>query len=203
MVILFYFLGASTAGPTANWICYRYTLVLAAAIFFVGSILMAFAADYAFLMVGHFVGGIGVGYALTVSPVFTTEISPDSSRGFLTSLPEVVFNVVFSIGIGPIAWVYSSEVFPMRLRAQGCSMAAAVNIFTGGIVLLSFQLLLLFNRIDLGGVFFLHTGIAIVRWIFFYLFLPETKGTSIEEMETLFDGLWKFCKYRIGKFCEW
>ncbi|ONI15957.1 hypothetical protein PRUPE_3G071100 [Prunus persica] len=30
----------------------------------------------------------------------------------------------FSIGMGPIAWVYSSEIFPLKLRAQGCSMGS-------------------------------------------------------------------------------
>ncbi|CAI0389971.1 unnamed protein product [Linum tenue] len=33
----------------------------------------------------------------------------------------------FSIGLGPITWVYSSEIFPTRLRAQGSSLAISVN----------------------------------------------------------------------------
>jgi predicted MFS family arabinose efflux permease len=66
---------------------------MAGAIFFLGSILMGFATNYAFLMVGRFVAGVGVGYALMIAPVYTAEVSPASSRGFLTSFPEVSIHI--------------------------------------------------------------------------------------------------------------
>jgi MFS family permease len=50
---------------------------------------MGFATNYAFLMFGRFVAGIGVGYGLMIAPVYTAEVSPASSRGFLTSFAEV------------------------------------------------------------------------------------------------------------------
>ncbi|KAI8015204.1 putative polyol transporter 2 [Camellia lanceoleosa] len=53
---------------------------------------MGFATNDAFLMVGRFVAGISVGYAVMIAPVYTTEISPASSHGFLTSYPEVFIN---------------------------------------------------------------------------------------------------------------
>ncbi|KAJ8572284.1 hypothetical protein K7X08_008795 [Anisodus acutangulus] len=67
-------------------------MVVAAAIFFDGALLMGSATNYAFLMVGRFVAGVGVGYALMVVPVYTAEVSPACSRGFLTSFPEVFIN---------------------------------------------------------------------------------------------------------------
>ena len=82
-------LGSCAAGRTSDWIGRRYTIVLAGAIFFAGALLMGFAPNYAFLMFGRFVAGIGVGYALMIAPVYTAEVSPASSRGFLTSFPEV------------------------------------------------------------------------------------------------------------------
>lgn len=103
------------------------------------------------------------------------------------TLSSVAF---FSIGMGPIAWVYSSEIFPLQLRAQGCSMGVAVNRLTSGILLITF--ISLYKAITIGGAFFLYTGIAVVAWIFFYTLLPETKGRSLEEMETLF-----------GTYCKW
>ncbi|KAL9150722.1 hypothetical protein ABFS82_11G007500 [Erythranthe guttata] len=97
------------------------------------------------------------------------------------SLSSVAF---FSIGMGPIAWVYSSEIYPLRLRAQGCSMGVAANRFMSGVVLMTF--ISLYETITIGGAFFLFTGIAVVAWIFFYTLLPETKGRTLEEMEDLF-----------------
>ncbi|KAG6474070.1 hypothetical protein ZIOFF_067994 [Zingiber officinale] len=90
--------GSYAAGFTSDWIGRRYTIVLAAGIFFAGALLMGFATGYTFLMVGRFVAGIGVGYALMIAPVYTAELSPASSRGFLTSLPEVFINVGILLG---------------------------------------------------------------------------------------------------------
>lgn len=87
---LYCLVGSCAAGRTSDWIGRRYTIVFACAIFFVGALLMGFATNYAFLMVGRFVAGIGVGYALMIAPVYTAEVSPASSRGFLTSFPEVL-----------------------------------------------------------------------------------------------------------------
>ena len=84
-------IGSAAAGRTSDWIGRRYTIVLAGAIFFTGALLMGFATNYVFLMVGRFVAGIGIGYALMIAPVYTAEVSPASSRGFLTSFPEVGF----------------------------------------------------------------------------------------------------------------
>ena len=89
---LYCLVGSAAAGRTSDWIGRRYTIVLAGVIFFTGAILMGFATNYAFLMFGRFVAGIGVGYALMIAPVYTAEVSPASARGFLTSFPEVFIN---------------------------------------------------------------------------------------------------------------
>ncbi|KAJ9538001.1 hypothetical protein OSB04_030734 [Centaurea solstitialis] len=95
---LYCLVGSAAAGRTSDWIGRRYTIVFAGAIFFVGAILMGFATNYAFLMFGRFVAGIGVGYALMIAPVYTAEVSPASARGFLTSFPEVFINAGILLG---------------------------------------------------------------------------------------------------------
>ncbi|KAI3712220.1 hypothetical protein L1987_70771 [Smallanthus sonchifolius] len=95
---LYALIGAAAAGRTSDWIGRRYTIVLAGAIFFLGALLMGFATNYAFLMVGRFVAGVGVGYALMIAPVYTAEVSPASARGFLTSFPEVFINAGILLG---------------------------------------------------------------------------------------------------------
>ncbi|GLT58156.1 hypothetical protein SLA2020_310750 [Shorea laevis] len=106
----------------------------------------------------------------------------------------VLSNVAtFSIGMGPITWVYSSEIFPLRLRAQGVSIGVAVSSVTSGVVSMTF--ISLYKAITIGGAFFLYAGIATVSWIFFYLILPETRGKTLEEMGGLFGKLnWKCSK---------
>lgn len=103
----------------------------------------------------------------------------------------VLFNVAFfSIGLGPITWVYSSEIFPLKLRAQGVSLGVAVNRVISGIVSMTF--LSLYKAITIGGAFFLYAGIGVLAWVFFYTMLPETQGRTLEEMEVLF-----------GKYHKW
>lgn len=92
----------------------------------------------------------------------------------------------FSIGLGPITWVYSSEIFPLRLRAQGTSMGVAVNRVVSGVISMTF--LSLTNKITTGGAFFIFGGIATLAWLFFFTFLPETQGRQLEDMHELFDG---------------
>lgn len=90
----------------------------------------------------------------------------------------------FSIGLGPITWVYSSEIFPLRLRAQGTGLAISVNRLVSGSVSMTF--LTISEKITFGGTFFVMGGTMVVATIFFYCFLPETKGKSLEEIEALF-----------------
>ena len=96
---LYSLIGSCLAGRTSDWIGRRYTIVFAGAIFFAGAILMGFSPNYAFLMFGRFVAGIGMGYGLMIAPVYTSEVSPASSRGFLTSFTDVRHFISF-------IWIY-------------------------------------------------------------------------------------------------
>ncbi|KAK1402638.1 Polyol transporter 5 [Heracleum sosnowskyi] len=98
IINIFSLLGSFLAGRTSDWIGRRYTMVLAGGIFFTGAFLMGCATDFTFLIVGRFVAGIGVGYAMMIAPVYTTEVAPASSRGFLTSFPEVFINAGVLLG---------------------------------------------------------------------------------------------------------
>jgi MFS family permease len=95
---LYSLIGAFAAGRTSDRIGRRFTIVFAVAIFFVGALLMGFAVNYAMLMAGRFVAGVGVGYAIMIAPVYTAEISPAASRGFLTSFPDFFINSGILLG---------------------------------------------------------------------------------------------------------
>ncbi|KAJ4965293.1 hypothetical protein NE237_017142 [Protea cynaroides] len=95
----------------------------------------------------------------------------------------------FSMGLGPIPWVYSSEIFPLKLRAQGVSIGVAVNRVTSGVVGMTF--LSLYHAITIQGSFFMFAGITTIAGIFFYTFLPETHGKNLEDMEDLFSTSYK------------
>ncbi|KAF9614296.1 hypothetical protein IFM89_017276 [Coptis chinensis] len=76
---VFSLIGSLAAGKTSDWIGRRYTIILASCTFLIGALLMGFAPSFEFLMVGRLVAGIGVGYSLMIAPVYTAEISPNST----------------------------------------------------------------------------------------------------------------------------
>jgi len=100
----------------------------------------------------------------------------------------IVFTYIFvafvGIGMGPVTWVYSSEIFPLRLRAQGLGVSVTVNRVSNVLVVTSF--ISIYKRITMGGSFFMYSGITALAWCFYYS-LPETKGRSLEDMEEIFE----------------
>ncbi|KAE8666863.1 Polyol/monosaccharide transporter 5 isoform 3 [Hibiscus syriacus] len=122
--------GSLASGKTSVYIGRLYTIVLAAATFLVGAILMGFALSFPWLLAGRVVAGIGVGYSLMISPLYTAEISPAMKRGFLTCLPEVF--IVTGILIGYIV-NYSLSGLPQNINWRLMLGLAAVPAIAIGI----------------------------------------------------------------------
>ncbi|RLN31000.1 polyol transporter 5-like [Panicum miliaceum] len=96
----------------------------------------------------------------------------------------VAFVVAFSVGLGPLAWVYSSEILPLRLRGQGAGLGTAMNRVMSGVVTMTF--ISLYQAITMAGAFYLYAAVAAASFVFVYACLPETRGRSLEDMEELF-----------------
>ncbi|KAM3285514.1 hypothetical protein P3S67_024313 [Capsicum chacoense] len=90
----------------------------------------------------------------------------------------------FNIGLAPVTWVYCAEIYPLRYRALGNGLGVAVNRLMNATVSMTF--LTMSNAITIGGTFFLFCGVSVVALFFVIFFCPETKGKSMEEMESLF-----------------
>jgi MFS family permease len=86
----------------------------------VGALLMGFAVSYAMLMAGRFVAGVGVGYAIMITPVYTTEISPAASRDLLTSFPDFFINLGILLGyLSNYAFARGGRGTPSRHQGGG------------------------------------------------------------------------------------
>ncbi|XP_047047901.1 polyol transporter 5-like [Lolium rigidum] len=96
----------------------------------------------------------------------------------------VAFVCTFSVGFGPLAWVYSSEILPLRLRGQGAGLGTAMNRVMSGIVTMTF--ISLYGAITMAGTFYLYAAVAAASFVFIYTCLPETRGRNLEDMEQLF-----------------
>ncbi|KAG6717890.1 hypothetical protein I3842_04G123000 [Carya illinoinensis] len=107
--------------------------------------------------------------------------------GVALSVLSVCGNVAFfSVGIGPVCWVLTSEIFPLRLRAQASALGAVGNRVCSGLVAMSF--LSVSNAITVAGTFFTFSAVSALSVLFVYKFVPETKGKSLEQIELLFQN---------------
>jgi MFS family permease len=83
------------AGPVSDRIGRRAVLSAAAILFAVSAVLSAFAPTFALLVLARMIGGLGVGAALIIAPMYIAEIAPAESRGRLVSFNQL--NIVVGI----------------------------------------------------------------------------------------------------------
>ncbi|KAK8361806.1 hypothetical protein V6Z12_A03G062000 [Gossypium hirsutum] len=88
----------------------------------------------------------------------------------------------FFISFGPISWLMVSEIFPLRTRGKGISLAVLTNFGSNAIVTFAFSPLK--ELLGAENLFLLFGGIALISLLFVALYVPETKGLSLEEIES-------------------
>ncbi|NED87984.1 sugar porter family MFS transporter [Streptomyces sp. SID11233] len=99
----------------------------------------------------------------------------------LTLLFMVIYIAAYAGGLGPVFWTLLGEIFPPSVRAEGSSVATAVNWVSNFIVSLAF--LPLAAAIGQGETFWIFAGICVVAFFFVGRYLPETKGRDPEQIE--------------------
>jgi sugar porter (SP) family MFS transporter len=115
--------------------------------------------------------------ALAVALCFYTEAS-----GLLILVFVLGFIGIYAATLGPVTWVVLSEIFPNRIRSNSMALATLclwiANFFTTA----SFPVMK--SAFGLFGTFAIHAGICFVYFLFIRKNIPETKGKSLEEIET-------------------
>ena len=97
-----------------------------------------------------------------------------------------VYAFGYSLGFGPSAWVYGSEIFPTSVRARGLNFAASAGAIGSIIVAQVWPI-----GIDRIGcrIYFFFMAVNVVCIPVIILFYPETKGRALEDMDELFGRL--------------
>ncbi|KAF5385355.1 hypothetical protein D9615_001062 [Tricholomella constricta] len=140
-----------------------------------GALLEAACAIIAGL-VGHY----------TLAPAGTpkAELTARNRQGGDTLIAFAVLHVFsFSVFWGPTPWVYLGESFPLRVRPKSIALGSATNW------LWNFLLSFFAPRIaeDIGPLILLvFFGMLLFGYVYVYLFIPETKGLSLEEVDELY-----------------
>ncbi|KAL3509407.1 hypothetical protein ACH5RR_028808 [Cinchona calisaya] len=122
-------------------------------------------------------------FTLGISLSFLGEGSVGIALAVLSVCGTVAF---FSVGIGPICWVLTSEIFPLRLRAQASALGAVGSRVCSGLIAMSF--LSISHAITTAGTFLIFGVLSAISVAFVYIMVPETKGKSLEQIELLFQN---------------
>jgi len=83
-------IGAFGAGRLADAIGRRNVMMLSAGLFLVSAILAGAASASSIFILARIIGGLGVGAASVISPVYISEVTPASIRGRLSSVQQVM-----------------------------------------------------------------------------------------------------------------
>ena len=113
---------------------------------------------------------------------FAFESALGSNLKYVAVGSLVTYIICFAMSLGPIGWIIVSEVFPLKIRGIAMSICTVSNFAFNFFVVGSFPILI--HKI--GGAY-TFWGFAIVSFLcilFVYFFVPETKGISLEQIES-------------------
>jgi len=91
---------------------------------------------------------------------------------------------LYALTLAPVTWVILAEIFPNRIRGAAMALASTTLWIASTLLVLFFPIIK--SKIYIYGAFWLFAAICIFGFLFVKAKLPETKGKSLEEIESLF-----------------
>nr|XP_009669387.1 PREDICTED: solute carrier family 2, facilitated glucose transporter member 10 [Struthio camelus australis]XP_009669388.1 PREDICTED: solute carrier family 2, facilitated glucose transporter member 10 [Struthio camelus australis] len=125
------------------------------------------------------------------SPASGAAFTEHMVLNWIMLLSMMAFVSAFSVGFGPMTWLVLSEIYPAAIRGRAFAFCNSFNWAANLLISLSF--LDLIDAIGFSWMFLLYGLMGVMAVIFIYLFVPETKGQSLEEIDQQFSRkrLWK------------
>ncbi len=175
------------------------------------NLLFTFIAMYTVDKLGRkpllIIGGFGmlIGFLIMGFTLYFSDYSQlnsaglptiSSTEGIISLIGILLFIASFAMSMGPIVWVLLSEIFPNKIRSVAMSIAVAAQWLANYFVSQTFPIVVESdaNKLQIdGGVwnnalpYFLFSFFIVIIIFFVWKFIPETKGKTLEEMESLFE----------------
>ena len=135
-----------------------------------------------------YVGAITMLVTMIAAGVAFQAIGSASDPSMIGGTPKAVllasailYIFGFAVSWGPVVWIVCSEIFPLEGREIGMTITTMVNWTFAGLVManaLSFM-----QAHGNASIFYVFAGFCVLAIAFVALFVPETKGITLEEME--------------------
>ena len=130
------------------------------------------------------IGFCGTTFSLTMIAILASTIPDNPIFPYLVLACTVLFLLHMQGAVGPILWLSISEIIPLRFRGYGMGIAILFVWITNFVIGLLFPTLL--ASFGLQTTFVIFGAIGILSITFTRLFLPETFGKTLEEIEQQF-----------------
>ncbi|KAI0857083.1 high-affinity glucose transporter RGT2 [Xylaria cubensis] len=141
------------------------------------------------MCIGQFVvallGTLTTGQDSMGNTIVYNEAAQKASIAFVS-----IFIFFFAATWGPLGWVVTGEIFPLKTRAKSLSLTTASNWLLNFIIAFVTPYLVDFgpNYANLQSkVFFIWFGACFICIGFVYFFIYETKGLSLEEVDEMYN----------------
>lgn len=130
------------------------------------------------------IAGLAGHFMLAAPGTPDNQLTPRNKTGGDVLIAFAVLHVFsYSMFWGPTPWVYLGESFPLRVRPKGIALGSATNWIWN--FLLSFFAPRIAN--DIGPLILLiFFGMLVFGFFYVWLFIPETKGLSLEEVDEMY-----------------
>ena len=96
----------------------KYTLIFSGMLFLASSVGCAYANSVTALVIWRFIGGLGVGLASTVSPMYIAEIAPAAMRGRLVVLNQLAIVIGLGMSVLVTYWLSFGEHWRLMFASQ-------------------------------------------------------------------------------------
>ena len=135
-----------------------------------------------------FLGTSGMGISLLAMGVMAQSISdPGATRGWML-LFIVLYIAAFGLSVGPVVWVILAEIFPTALRGRALGLAAFSLWAADYAVTQTFPVMdakdsWFVRHFNHAFPFYVYAAFCVVLVLVVWLFVPETKGRTLEQIE--------------------
>lgn len=130
----------------------------------------------------YLVGTIGAFISLLVTGFLFAQ---GLTSGWLLVISVTVFLACFAFSIGPLKFVVAAEIFPTRIRGKALGISIMVMWIADTIMGQLTPILLKYAGTP--ATFWVFSFFCLIAFITVYKLLPETKGKSLEEIESFWD----------------
>lgn len=117
--------------------------------------------------------------------VYENNPTGAESIEWLCLLSVIIFVAAFAIGLGPLAWLITSEVLPSKFRGPGNTIANSVTWTIAFIITKTFVRTQ--ESMGLSGPYWIFGCFSFLGFLFGLFVLPETKGRTPDEIQLYFE----------------